>query len=162
MPRQVSFDSLSRDDLLTAVRDLVARRRITADEVRSAADRATKIASLEAELARLRGEGVRRGPGRPRGMARPARVAVAEPPVKAKRRITNTPKRQAALRRQGRFLVALKKLNDRNGARVKAVAKKDGVPAPFQLSDFVQESLCKLMEGLFQVGADWDEGVHAA
>jgi hypothetical protein len=137
MARTANFSDLSRDDLLVAVQDLVARKRITVDEVRTAAERPKRIAALEAELARLRGEGARRSPGRPRGAARPARVArdaaATTAPV-SKRRITNTPKRAAALKRQGQYMAALAKLTGADRARVKGVAKQDGVPAAIALA----------------------------
>jgi len=128
MPRPANFDSLSRDDLLVAVRELVAQGRVKPQEVRAAADRAKRIAELETELARLRAEGngaPTRSAGRPR----------AAPPTKAKRQITNTPKRQAALRRQGQYLAALKKLKGSEATRLRALAQEEGVPAALKLAE---------------------------
>jgi hypothetical protein len=135
MARNPNFDSLSRDDIVLAVRDLVARGVVSAADVRDAAGRANRIAALEVELATLRGATVgARGPGRPRGAGRPAETGGAAPVAKPKRKITNTPQRLAAMRRQGQYLGALNKLSGADRARVKAVAKKEGVPAALALA----------------------------
>jgi hypothetical protein len=51
-----------------------------------------------------------------------------------KRKITNTPQRIAAMKRQGEYLGVLSKLTGTNRTRVKTVAKKDGVPAALKLA----------------------------
>ena len=122
MARTANFWNVSHDDLVAAVRDLVRRGRISAADVRAAAARAGRIAALEAELARLRG-----GRDRADRARRTRPVATSAPMAKPKRHITNTPKRKAAMRRQGRYLGALARLAGRDRARVVGVARKQGV-----------------------------------
>ena len=135
MARPANFDSLSRDDLLLVIRDLVAKGVVSPADIRGASERSKRIAAVEAELARLRGGAPpRRGPGRPRGAGRPAKSGGSAPAAKPKRKITNTPARLAAMRRQGQYLGTLNKLGGSDRARVKALAKKEGVPAALALA----------------------------
>jgi len=135
MARPLNFGALSRDDLVVALRDLVARGVVSANDIRLMVERARRISSLEAELERLRGGTAARPARRFRGARTPtAGRNASAAPKPPKRRITNTPKRQAALRRQGQYLVALKRLSGRDHARVKAVAKESGVQAAIELA----------------------------
>ena len=125
MPRVADFSNLSDADVRTALRDLVARGRVKADEVRSAATRARRITELEAELTRLKGMGG--APGR--------RSRKAQPAAKPKRKITNTPALKAARVMQGRYMGRLRKLAPRDRKRAKAVAKKQSVAAAVKFAD---------------------------
>jgi len=125
MPRVADFSNLSDADLRTAVRDLVARGRVTADEVRGAAERARRITELEAELTRLKGT----------GRASRGRSRKAQPATNPTRKITNSPALKAARVMQGRYMGRLRKLAPRERRRVKAVAKKQSVAAAVKFAD---------------------------
>jgi len=108
-------------DLAYAVNRLIATGRVSAAEVgKLAGERSERIAALERELQALRG-GAPEKPGRP---------AAPKPSAKKKKRkFTMTPKARAARKLQGKYLGLLKGLKGPERARVKAVAKKDGVAA---------------------------------
>lgn len=126
MARLANFSNLSHEDLLLALQELVRKKRVSPLEIRSTAERARRIAALETELKKLRsGEAApARGPGRPVGSG-----------SKPKRHITNSPALKAARIWQGKYLGRLRKLSAKDKARVKAVAKSEGVPAAVKLAD---------------------------
>lgn len=119
MPRTANLSNLSHDDLLHAVHDLVARKQITAQEVRHAAGNAGRIAEIERQLAALRGNGTARAPGRP------AKNGTA----KSKRAFTMTPKARAARKLQGQYIGTLRSLTTDQRLDAKAIAKADGIAA---------------------------------
>ena len=70
-----------------------------------------------------------------RGRGRPSRqAAAASPSAVGKRRMTVTPKVAQARKLQGRYLGALRSLNQANRAKVKATAKVKGVAAALKLA----------------------------
>ena len=122
MPRQADLGKIPAVDLAYALSRLIQEGKTSVAEVRRfAGERPARIAALERELATLRtGHVGAKRVGRPPG----PRAGVA---TKAKRRFTMTPKARAAMKRQGQYLAALKRLKVAERTRVKALARKEGV-----------------------------------
>ena len=106
----------------SAVNRLIQEGKTSLAEVRRfAGERPARIAALERELATLKAGHVgTKRVGRPPG----PRTAAAKKP---KRRFTMTAKARAAMKRQGQYLAALRRLKVAERNRVKAVARKEGV-----------------------------------
>lgn len=147
MPRSratLTPNTIPETDLVYAVNELIARGKTTAAEVHAlATGRSSRIADLRREIAVLERGGangaavVRRGPGRPpkRVAVAPAAKPVAKPTTKPKRAFTMTPKALAARKRQGQYIGLLNKLKGTDRAKVKAIAKNDGVAKAIGLAE---------------------------
>jgi len=124
MPAPTSLAKLDSKDLLYAVQQLIAERKVTPDRVRALAlQRSQRIVEIQRELQALR-------TGNPAGAPRTAgrqsgRAKVSKP----KRKFTMTPKARAARKIQGQYLGLLRKLQGAARAKVKALAKKGSVAA---------------------------------
>ena len=119
-------------DLTYAVNRLIAQGQTTAAEVQQlAAERTERIAELETELAALKrgGAAVAKPAGTPKGAKGKAKKAGKTITRKDGRTFTTTKKVIEARRIQGRYLGYLRPLPDKAKARIKALAKKEGVPA---------------------------------
>ena len=122
MPRRADLGKIPAVDLAYAVNRLIQEGKTSLAEVRRfAGERPARIAALERELATLKAGHVgTKRVGRPPG----PRTAAAKKP---KRRFTMTAKARAAMKRQGQYLAALRRLKVAERNRVKAVARKEGV-----------------------------------
>ena len=122
MPRRADLGKIPAVDLAYAVNRLIQEGKTSLAEVRRfAGERPARIAALERELATLKAGHVgTKRVGRPPG----PRTAAAKKP---KRRFTMTAKARAAMKRQGQYLAALRRLKVAERNRVKAVASKEGV-----------------------------------
>ena len=122
MPRTSDLGKIPAPDLAYALNRLVQEGKTSVAEVRRfAGERPSRIAALERELATLKtGHVGAKRVGRPAG----PRAATAKKP---KRKFTMTPKARAAMKRQGQYLAALRRLKVAERNRVKAVARKEGV-----------------------------------
>ena len=128
MPRRANLSNLTWDELHHAVSDLVTRKVVSAVDVRASAERGRRIADLERQLAALRGQGPRRGPGRPRGSS--------SAPTAARRRASSSSTKQANARKiQGQYLGRLKKLTGKARERVRALARSKSVADAIKLAD---------------------------
>ena len=128
MPRTTELGKIPAVDLAYALNRLIQEGKTSLAEVRRfAEERPARIAALERELATLRaGHAAAKGAGHPAG---PRPTAVKRP----KRKFTMTAKARAARRRQGQYLAALKRLKGVERARVKTVARKEGVAKAVEL-----------------------------
>ena len=122
MPRPARLDKIPAVDLAYALHRLIQEGKTSVAEVRRfAGERPARIAALERELATLKtGHVGAKRVGRPPG----PRAAVTKKP---KRKFTMTAKARAAMKRQGQYLAALRRLKVGERTRVKAVARKEGV-----------------------------------
>ena len=122
MPRRADLGKIPAVDLAYALNRLIHEGKTSVAEVRRYADeRPARIAALERELATLKtGHVGAKRVGRPPG----SRAGAAKKP---KRKFTMTPKARAAMKRQGKYLAALRRLKVAERNRVKAVARKEGV-----------------------------------
>ena len=122
MPRRADLGKIPAVDLAYAVNRLIQEGKTSLAEVRRfTGERPARIAALERELATLKAGHVgTKRVGRPPG----PRTAAAKKP---KRRFTMTAKARAAMKRQGQYLAALRRLKVAERNRVKAVARKEGV-----------------------------------
>jgi hypothetical protein len=122
MPRTTELGKLAAVDLAYALNRLIQEGKTSLAEVqRFAGERPARIAALERELATLKtGHVAAKAVGRPAG---PRAAATKKP----KRKFTMTAKARAAMKRQGQYLAALKRLKAGERTRVKAVARKEGV-----------------------------------
>ena len=122
MPRTSDLSKIPAADLVYALNRLIQERKTSVAEIRRfAGERPARIAALEHELATLKaGHASANRRGRP-----PGRIAGAA--KKPKRKFTMTPKARAAMKRQGQYLAALRRLKVAERNRVKAVARKEGV-----------------------------------
>jgi hypothetical protein len=122
MPRTTELGKLAAVDLAYALNRLIQEGKTSLAEVRRfAGERPARIAALERELATLKtGHVGAKRAGRPAG---PRAAATKKP----KRKFTMTAKARAAMKRQGQYLAALKRLKAGERTRVKAVARKEGV-----------------------------------
>ena len=122
MPRRADLGKIPAVDLAYAVNRLIQEGKTSLAEVRRfTGERPARIAALERELATLKtGHVGTKRVGRPPG----PRTAAAKKP---KRRFTMTAKARAAMKRQGQYLAALRRLKVAERNRVKAVARKEGV-----------------------------------
>ena len=129
MPATRALGKIPAVDLAYAVSRLIQEGKTTLLEVgRFAEERPARIAALERELATLRaGHAAAKAAGHPAG---PRATAVKRP----KRKFTMTAKARAARRRQGQYLAALKRLKGVERARVKTVARKEGVAKAIELA----------------------------
>ena len=129
MPRTTELGKIPAVDLAYAVGRLIQEGKTSLAEVRRfAEERPARIAALERELATLRaGHAAAKAAGHPAG---PRATAVKRP----KRKFTMTAKARAARRRQGQYLAALKRLKGVERARVKTVARKEGVAKAIELA----------------------------
>ena len=129
MPATTELGKIPAVDLAYAINRLIQEGKTSLAEVRRfAAERPARIAVLERELATLRtGHVGAKRAGRPPG----PRAAAAK---KAKRKFTLTAKARAARKRQGQYLAALKRLKGVERARVKTVARKEGVAKAVELA----------------------------
>ena len=122
MPRTTELGKIPAVDLAYAVGRLIQEGKTSLAAVRRfAEERPARIAALERELATLKtGHVGAKRVGRPPG----PRAAVTKKP---KRKFTMTAKARAAMKRQGQYLAALRRLKVAERNRVKAVARKEGV-----------------------------------
>jgi hypothetical protein len=107
---------------VTALIEDFAKQIIAITEA-SAADRA-RVA-----LATAFGGPLQRGPGRT-----PKQAVAVEKPTVGRRRMTITPKVARARKLQGQYLGALRALGASDRAKVKAIAKQEGVAAAVKLA----------------------------
>jgi hypothetical protein len=121
MPRRAELGKIPAADLAYALSRLIQEGKTSVAEVRRfAGERPARIAALERELASLKaGHAAGNAAGRP-----PDPRAGAKKP---KRKFTMTPKARAAMKRQGKYLAALRTLKPAERTRVKAFARKEGV-----------------------------------
>jgi len=137
MPRRknTSFGTVPSADLAYAVRQLIAMGKTTTVEVRRlAGERSNRIATLEAELAALRGGTVVAAPatGKAKATAKPKKkpVAVGKKLIRSDgRSFTRSAKVVAARRVQGQYLGYLRQVKGKTRDRFQAIAKDKGVPA---------------------------------
>ncbi len=129
MPRTTELGKIPAVDLAYALNRLIQEGKTSLAEVRRfAEERPARIAALDRELATLRaGHAAAKAAGHPAG---PRATAVKRP----KRKFTMTAKARAARRRQGQYLAALKRLKGVERARVKTVARKEGVAKAIELA----------------------------
>ncbi len=129
MPRTAELGKISAIDLAYALNRLIQEGKTSPAEVRRfAGERPARIAALERELATLKsGQLGSRGDGRPAA----SRTAALKKP---KRKFTMTAKARAAMKRQGQYLAALRKLKVAERNRVKAVTRKEGVAKALELA----------------------------
>ena len=129
MPRTTELGKIPAVDLAYAVDRLIQEGKTSLAEVRRFADeRPARIAALERELVTLKaGHAAAKAAGRPAG----PRAAAAKKP---KRKFTMTARARAARKRQGQYLAALKRLKGVERARVKTVARKEGVAKAIELA----------------------------
>ena len=129
MPRTTELGKIPAVDLAYALNRLIQEGKTSLAEVRRfAEERPARIAALDRELATLRaGHAAAKAAGHPAG---PRATAVKRP----KRKFTMTAKARAARRRQGQYLAALKRLKGVERARVKTVARKEGVAKAVELA----------------------------
>jgi hypothetical protein len=129
MPRRADLGRIPPADLVYAISRLVQDGKTSVAEVRRfAGERPARIAALERELATLKtGHAVGKAAGRSAG----GRAGAAKKP---KRKFTMTPKARAAMKRQGQYLAALRRLKPAERTRVKAVTHKDGVAKALELA----------------------------
>ena len=122
MPRRAELGKIPAADLAYALSRLIQEGKTSVAEVRRfAGERPARIAALERELASLKAG---HAAGNTAGRSMGPRAATAKKP---KRKFTMTPKARAAMKRQGQYLAALKRLNAVERTRVKAIARKEGV-----------------------------------
>ena len=121
MPRRAELGKIPAADLAYALSRLIQEGKTSVAEVRRfAGERPARIAALERELASLKaGHAAGNAAGRPPGPRAGAK--------KPKRKFTMTPKARAAMKRQGQYLAALRRLKVAERNRVKALARKEGV-----------------------------------
>jgi hypothetical protein len=121
MPRRADLGRIPAVDLAYALNRLIHEGKTSVAEVRRyAGERPARIAALERELATLKtGHVGAKRVGRPPGPRAGAK--------KPKRKFTMTPKARAAMKRQGQYLAALRRLKVGERNRVKALARKEGV-----------------------------------
>jgi len=129
MPRTTELAKIPAVDLAYALNRLIQEGKTSLVEIRRFADeRPARIAALERELATLKaGRAAATAAGRSAG----PRAAAAKKP---KRKFTLTAKARAARKRQGQYLAALKRLKGVERARVKTVARKEGVAKAIDLA----------------------------
>jgi len=129
MPATRELGKIPAVDLAYAINRLIQEGKTSLAEVRRfAAERPARIAALERELETLKaGHAAAKTAGRPAG---PRAAAVKKP----KRKFTMTARARAARKRQGQYLAALKRLKGVERARVKAVARKEGVAKAIELA----------------------------
>ncbi len=129
MPRTTELGKIPAVDLAYAVDRLIQEGKTSLAEVRLfAAERPARIAALERELATLKaGHAAAKTAGRPADHQ-------AAPAMRPKRKFTMTAKARAARKRQGQYLAALKRLKGVERARVKTVARKEGVAKAIELA----------------------------
>ena len=122
MPRTTELGKIPAVDLAYAVNRLIQEGKTSLAEVRRfAEERPARIAALERELATLKAG---HAGGKTEGRPVDHRAAPAKRP---KRKFTMTARARAARKRQGQYLAALKRLKGVERARVKTVARKEGV-----------------------------------
>ena len=129
MPRRADLGRIPAVDLAYALNRLIHEGKTSVAEVRRfAEERPARIAALERELATLKaGRATATAAGRSAG----PRAAAAKKP---KRKFTITAKARAARKRQGQYLAALKRPKGVERARVKTVARKEGVAKAIELA----------------------------
>lgn len=132
MPRpKLTINGLPPSDLAYAVHRLIADGKTTAAEVlRLAGERVERIKIVEAELLALTG----RGRTRVRNLRATAKKAPAPKPTKpARRKLKMTPKRRAQLKAQGTYIGLLRALPPKDKAKMKALAKEEGMAAAVEV-----------------------------
>ena len=129
MPRRAALGKIAAVDLAYALNRLIQEGKTSVAEVRRfAGERPARIAALERELATLKtGHVAAKAAGRPAG---PRATAAKKP----KRKFTMTAKARAAMKRQGQYLAALRRLKIGERNRVKALARKEGVAKAVELA----------------------------
>ena len=129
MPRTTELGKIPAVDLAYALNRLIQEGKTSLAEVRRFADeRPARIAALERELATLKA-----GHAAAKAQRRPVDHRAA-PAKRPKRKVTMTARARAARQRQGQYLGALKKLKGVERARVKTVARKEGVAKAIELA----------------------------
>jgi len=129
MPRRADLGRIPTADLAYALNRLIQDGKTSLTEVRRfAEERPARIAALERELATLK-----TGRAVAKALSRPADHQAA-PAKRPKRKFTMTARARAARKRQGQYLAALKKLKGVERARVKTVARKEGVAKAVELA----------------------------
>jgi len=129
MPRRTELGKIPAVDLAYALNRLIQEGKTSIAEVRRfAGERPARIAALERELATLK-------TGHVAAKALNRRVDHRAAPAKRpKRKFTMTARARAARKRQGQYLAALKRLKGVERARVKTVARKEGVAKAIELA----------------------------
>jgi hypothetical protein len=129
--RRRSTLALSAEQAQQALTFLVHEGKLAASEVRKAFDRREKvIREIKERLAQLGVEGLQLTTRMAKGATRKIRAArkAARPGPKAsprsRRRVSAV--RKAAMRRQGKYLAAVRRLNAQNRVKVKEVLKSKG------------------------------------
>ena len=129
MPATRGLGKIPAVDLAYAVDRLIQEGKTSLAEVRRfAGERPARIAALERELATLKA-----GHAAAKALRRPGEHRAA-PAKRPKRKFTMTARARAARKRQGQYLGALKKLKGVERARVKTVARKEGVAKAIELA----------------------------
>jgi hypothetical protein len=129
MPRTTELGKIPAVDLAYALNRLIQEGKTSLAEVRRfAEERPARIAALERELATLKA-----GHAAAKALSRPVDHRAA-PAKRPKRKFTMTARARAARKRQGQYLAALKKLKGVGRARVKTVARKEGVAKAIELA----------------------------
>ena len=129
MPATRELGKIPAVDLAYAINRLIQEGKTSLAEVRRfAAERPARIAALEREL-----ETLKAGHAAAKALRRPVehRAAAVKRP---KRKFTMTARARAARKRQGQYLAALKRLKGVERARVKTVARKEGVAKAIELA----------------------------
>src|SRR2546428_2622243 len=128
MPGRGVLGKIPAVDLAYAVDRLIQEGKTSLAEVRRLAEeRPARIAALERELATLKaGHAAAKAAGRPVDHR-------AAPAKRPKRKFTMTARARAARKRQGQYPAAPKKLKGVERARVKTVARKEGVAKAVEL-----------------------------
>ena len=129
--RRRSSLALSAEQAQQALAFLVHEGRLAASEVRKAFDRREKlIREIKERLAQLGVEGLQlttrlaKGPRRKIRAARKESRPARRPSQPARKRVSAV--RKAAMRRQGKYLAAIRPLSAQDRAKVKAVLKSKG------------------------------------
>ena len=130
--RRRSTLALSAEQAQQALALLVHEGKLAASEVRKAFDRREKlIQEIKERMAQLGVEGLqmttrmaKRASRKIRAARRAARPARRPAPRAARRRVT--PARKAAMRRQGKYLAAIRPLSAQDRAKVKALLTSKG------------------------------------
>ena len=117
----------------TPTHDIAALIQDFANQLIAVAD-AAAADRLRAALDDALGAPTQRGPGRPKNAPAPQAAAAAAEPSPSRRTPVRTAKLIQARKLQGQYLGALRGLGDRDKARVKKVAKDQGVASALKLA----------------------------
>jgi hypothetical protein len=129
--RRRSTLTLSAEQAQQALTFLVHEGKLAASEVRKAFGRREKlIQEIKERMAQVGVEGLQLATRLARGASRKIRAArkaarpIRRPPQRVRKRVSAV--RKAAMRRQGKYLAAVRPLSAQDRAKVKAVLKSTG------------------------------------